>query len=142
MLKFKGQGFKSLSREVLFCICFIFALGSSGHAQSGVAGAESSGEADAEFKLAVSSQTKMFTPNNDGINDEINLIFTGNVEIITDAEIFDITGKRIGTMTQKSDSWFVWDGKNDDGRTVLPGLYIYQVKSGDKVCNGIIVVAR
>lgn len=112
------------------------------YTQSRAARAPNSAETGTEFKLAVSTQAKMFTPNGDGKNDEINLIFTGNVGAITDAEIFDITGKRIGTMIQKSDLWFVWNGKNDDGRTVLPGLYIYQVKNGDKVFNGIVVVAR
>jgi len=95
-----------------------------------------------KLKLASSFPTKIFTPNNDGINDEINLTFTGVTEDLTDAEIFDITGKKIADMTQNDYTWFSWDGKNSDGKTVLPGIYIYQVKSGKNVCNGTVVVAR
>lgn len=95
-----------------------------------------------KLKLASSFPTKIFTPNNDGINDEINLTFTGVTEDITDAEIFDITGKKIAALKQNDYTWFSWDGKNSDGKTVLPGIYIYQVKSGKSVCNGTIVVAR
>ncbi|MBI5574671.1 MAG: gliding motility-associated C-terminal domain-containing protein [Elusimicrobia bacterium] len=95
-----------------------------------------------KLKLASSFPTKIFTPNDDGINDEINLTFTGVTEDLTDAEIFDITGKKIADMTQNDYSWFSWDGKNSDGKMVLPGVYIYQVKSGKNICNGTVVVAR
>jgi len=95
-----------------------------------------------KLKLASSFPTKIFTPNNDGINDEINLTFTGITEDITDAEIFDVTGKKIADMKKGDYSRFSWDGKNSDGKTVLPGVYIYQVKSGKNVCNGTVVVAR
>lgn len=95
-----------------------------------------------KLKLASSFPTKIFTPNGDGINDEINLTFTGVTEDLTDAEVFDITGKKIADMTQNDYSWFSWDGKNNDGKTVLPGIYIYQVKSGKNICNGTVVVAR
>ena len=95
-----------------------------------------------KLKLASSFPTKIFTPNNDGINDEINLTFTAVTEDLTDAEIFDITGKKIADMTQNDYTWFSWDGKNSDGKTVQPGVYIYQVKSGKNICNGTVVVAR
>ena len=98
--------------------------------------------ASTKLKLVSSFPTKIFTPNNDGINDEINLTFTGVTEDLTDAEIFDITGKKIADMKKNDYSRFSWDGKNADGKTVLPGIYIYQVKSGKNICNGTVVVAR
>ena len=35
-----------------------------------------------------------------------------------------------------------WDGKDDSGKNVPPGAYIYQAKTDDYKRNGIITVAR
>ncbi|MDD5687380.1 MAG: gliding motility-associated C-terminal domain-containing protein [Elusimicrobia bacterium] len=94
------------------------------------------------LKLAYSFPTKIFTPNNDGINDEINLTFTGMSEEDVIAEVYDFTGRKISEMTRKDFSWFVWDGKDFNGKVVLPGIYIYQVRNGKNICNGTVVVAR
>ncbi|MEW6555736.1 MAG: gliding motility-associated C-terminal domain-containing protein [Elusimicrobiota bacterium] len=95
-----------------------------------------------KLKLISAFPKKIFTPNNDGINDEINLIFTGITEENVEGEVFDITGKKVAILTKKDFSWFAWDGKKSDGKIVLPGVYIYQIKNGKNVCNGTIVVAR
>ena len=95
-----------------------------------------------KLKLVSSFPTKIFTPNGDGINDEINLTFSGITEESINAQIFDMSGKKVSDMTQRDFSWFLWDGKDSDGKVVLPGIYIYQVKNGKYTANGTVVVAR
>ena len=95
-----------------------------------------------KLKLISAFPSKIFTPNNDGINDEMNLIFAGISDESIDAEIFDMSGRKVADMTQKDFSWFIWDGKDAAGKVVLPGVYIYQLKNGKYVLNGTIIVAR
>jgi len=72
----------------------------------------------------------------------MNLTFAGISDESIDAEIFDMSGRKVADMTQKDFSWFIWDGKDAAGKVVLPGVYIYQLKNGKYVLNGTIIVAR
>ncbi|MGA2091675.1 MAG: hypothetical protein ABSH12_09490, partial [Endomicrobiales bacterium] len=64
-----------------------------------------------------------------GLNDEIN--------------IYDITGRTIRTF-QQMQGIVEWDGKDQDGRIVASGIYIYQIKINgqNKPISGTIVVAK
>ena len=75
-----------------------------------------------------------FTPNGDGYNDQIAIAY--NVLALTKAgkvaiQVFDLSGrlvKKIHDETQNSGRYFFnWDGKNDQGETVLPGIYLLQI---------------
>ncbi|MBM3235672.1 hypothetical protein FJZ31_05180 [Candidatus Poribacteria bacterium] len=93
-----------------------------------------------------------FSPDGNGIADTTWLILNlqeqlleTNPQIIV--EIFDLTGKLISTLIDrdpvKSSSIRVqWDGKDKTGRIVDIGPYIYQIKLGSQVKNGVIVVAK
>jgi hypothetical protein len=35
-----------------------------------------------------------------------------------------------------------WDGKNENGRAVMPGVYLFSVTSGSAVQRGKVIVAR
>ncbi|MDI6756505.1 MAG: gliding motility-associated C-terminal domain-containing protein [Endomicrobiia bacterium] len=85
---------------------------------------------------------KVVTPNADGANDELNMTFENPLSEKAEGDIFDITGFRVGRMTSKTDSWSAWDGKDEGGRAVPAGIYIYQLKVGSAVKNGTVVVAR
>lgn len=85
---------------------------------------------------------KVVTPNADGVNDELNMTFENPLSEKAEGDIFDITGFRVGRMTSKTDSWSAWDGKDDGGRSVPAGIYVYQLKVGSAVKNGTVVVAR
>ena len=79
-----------------------------------------------------------FTPNGDGRNDEtfFSFIVTNLVkERPLRLEIFDLTGRKVRTLldTRSSARAFVeqdalrWDGRDDNGRLLPPGLYLFQI---------------
>ena len=99
-------------------------------------------------KLIVNSKVapNPFTPNGDGINDETKITFflgniaepktligkeTRNLQI----KVYDLTGRfiknLINEMTASSafvaENSVVWDGRDESGSLVRPGVYIYQI---------------
>lgn len=80
---------------------------------------------------------KIITPASlDGYNDFAVFGAIGADDVVN---IFDVNGRRIRQL--KNDNT-LWDGKDDNGRTVESGLYVYQIKVGGKIINGTIVVAK
>jgi len=75
-----------------------------------------------------------FTPNGDGINDEARIAYS-LLKLTEDApvkvSIYDIRGQRIRELhsgTQTSGRYTqVWDGLDDQGALVSPGLYLYRI---------------
>ncbi len=94
-----------------------------------------------EFKI-LNAWPKVFTPNGDGINDEFNVTFENPFSESVTGEIFDLSGYKVAEMEKKSDLWVVWNGKEQSGGALPTGVYIYQLKVGDKIKNGTVVVAR
>jgi hypothetical protein len=86
-----------------------------------------------------SVQPNPFTPNNDGYNDYAEFLYTEAPPGMVIISIFDVSGRKI---TEIRNSRF-WYGKDDKGKDVKPGAYIYIVKDGEKVVSkGVIAVAR
>jgi len=87
---------------------------------------------------------KIFTPNQDGINDEIKFNFINNTGEQVSGEIYDLSGAFVKKMEIKSDQgdYLVWDGKTESGSYSHKGIYIYQIKVGNKVYTGTIILAR
>jgi len=108
---------------------------------------------------------KVFTPNNDGTNDFTVIEFT-LLKIPADIKIlvYDTKGSLVTKIfDEKLDSGFYyvkdklnaanqartmpgyWDGKDEDGDLVSPGVYLYQViadtDDGEKIESGTVVVA-
>jgi hypothetical protein len=80
---------------------------------------------------------KIITPASiDGFND---FAVFGAIGINDTVNIFDVNGRRIRQL--KNDNT-IWDGKDDNGKVVESGLYIYQIKLTEKIINGTIVVAK
>lgn len=101
-----------------------------------------------------------FTPNGDGKNDATVVDFSiANVEVPKGLSvcIFDLAGRKVKTIASLSTATqpffgdprhggkgFLWDGKNDSGKLVLPGLYILQVSydidnGGSSVAKPVVV---
>lgn len=75
-----------------------------------------------------------FTPNGDGINDEA--VFDFGLFLVTDqvaveVVIYDLAGqtvRRVGPIAAGAGVQQIsWDGRDDAGRPVLPGLYLYRL---------------
>ncbi|MFH1353304.1 MAG: hypothetical protein ABIH68_07015, partial [bacterium] len=87
---------------------------------------------------------KVFTPNGDHHNDICGFTYDGTGDYALSGEIFDLRGRKIADM--KAGNWtedsLIWDGKDNSGNFVKPGVYIWQIKGGGKVDNGTVVVAK
>jgi len=80
-----------------------------------------------------------FTPNGDGFNDRVEFRFPETLSGEAVILIFDVNGRKLRDIR---DSRF-WYGRDDAGRELQPGAYIYIVKSGTRViAKGIISLAR
>ena len=76
-----------------------------------------------------------FTPNGDGVNDELNVMFDVQ-RLLTPKpvrlEIFDLTGQRVRRIERNLSSGGYsqqWDGRDDAGTTVPPGLYMLRIST-------------
>ena len=77
---------------------------------------------------------EVLTPNGDGINDEGRIVYdlvetTGGVPV--EVEILDLLGRKVRGIYRGLDGIGhyerTWDGRNGEGKTVPPGIYIWRV---------------
>jgi gliding motility-associated-like protein len=73
----------------------------------------------------------VFTPNNDGINDQF--IISSNGITRFSIEIFNRWGNRV--FQRSNMEQIVWDGFNPEGTLVKPGVYFYVISVDDSVVN-------
>jgi len=83
-------------------------------------------------EIIVSS--KFITPNEDGINDQIEVYF--NILQITESapvtfEIFDLSGRAVYTVFERDlgigPANFTWNGREDYGNVLSPGIYVWSL---------------
>ncbi|OGS20073.1 MAG: hypothetical protein A2252_08575 [Elusimicrobia bacterium RIFOXYA2_FULL_39_19] len=96
---------------------------------------------DTEFKFK-EAVPNPFTPNGDGINDKVvfNVNNPNNEEI--EIKIFELKGFLIRTLIFAYSETPLWDGTNNEGRLAEGGIYIFQLKAGNKIIKGTIVLAK
>jgi hypothetical protein len=83
------------------------------------------------------------TPNNDGYNDVVHFVIpeTGSGGIV--CRIFNISGNKVREINQQSGIDLYWNGFNESGEPVIPGVYIYQIsENGIQLASGSISVIR
>jgi len=88
-----------------------------------------------------------FTPNNDQVNDVVNFHFPQLGFEHARIQIFNLHGKHIRTIDVPKGSMAVkysrWDGTDEDGNPLPPGLYVYIITvRGELVCEGTVTLAR
>lgn len=113
--------------------------------------------------ISVKATPNPFTPNNDGINDQTNIeFFLGNVaeprasigNQLRDLtiKIYDLTGRVIrdlynsktGAFAFIADNGITWDGRDNNGKIVRPGLYLFQIvvntdNGGENITKTVVV---
>ncbi len=94
-----------------------------------------------EGELVVRSNP--FTPNDDGINDNVTFNFEKLGVIDPILRLFDVSGRVINTIRERSGYEFIWDGRDHYGNPAQPGVYLYLLQDHDKsIANGYVVLAR
>jgi len=84
-----------------------------------------------------------FTPNNDGFNDQVEFDYAGLGLRNPSLQIFDANGISIWSSNGAAAGRFTWNGRNNNGREVIPGVYLYTLRDqGNNVASGYVVVAR
>ena len=73
-----------------------------------------------------------FTPNADGVNDQLQIRFSlGNLNANREVrvEIFDLSGRRVWHKTQMGfgEQSVVWEGWDEAEKVVPPGLYLCKI---------------
>jgi hypothetical protein len=58
------------------------------------------------------------------------------------AAIFDLGGRRVALLRSRPGLGLAWDGTDESGRAVPPGIYLYRVDFGKGGQDGKIVVVR
>jgi hypothetical protein len=102
-----------------------------------------------EPKITCNLYPNPISINEDGINDvavfEYPEMFSGAAQLM----IFDIRNQLIyqsviGPVSDFGDvSNRIWDGRDSDGQSVRPGLYLYIIqRNGETICNGTVAVSR
>ncbi len=86
---------------------------------------------------------RIFTPNNDGLNDEVQFQYDNpNTKGIV-CRIFDIRGALVRQLDiGQTETSFTWDGKDEKGKVAPSGVYIYQLEGEGKVINGTVILAK
>ena len=86
---------------------------------------------------------RVITPNGDGVNDRAFFFFE-TTDAAANGKIYDLNSAFITSLKPGpvQDASLVWDGKDDRGRVVPMGVYLYKVTVGNESVTGTIVVAR
>jgi len=90
--------------------------------------------------IGCSPKKRIITPNNDGVNDYIE--FQYKVGSFIEGKIFDLYGRKITLLKRKDTNILYFDGKDESGNLLPPGVYIYNInsKSDNKNFSGTIVI--
>lgn len=115
---------------------------------------DTSTKTEVEDEPKISTETKKveidiipgrtFTPNGDGINDSIFLDVHVKTDAVKESKIYDIHAAVVADFkksVKNSDIiTFEWDGKDQSGRDVPSGVYMYQVILNGSVLRGSIFI--
>lgn len=87
--------------------------------------------------------TKVITPNGDGKNDLMIMLFDNPKGASVSGKIYDLRGAFVSAMAAgpNGPNSLQWDGMMG-GKPVTSGVYVYQVEGDGKLFNGTCVVAR
>ncbi len=74
--------------------------------------------------IKVSVANNIFSPNGDGLKDQVEIWFKSNEQVNWKGSVIDVNGEElISTGSSITTSLIVWDGKNNNGEDVPDGNY-------------------
>jgi hypothetical protein len=84
------------------------------------------------------------TPNGDGHNDNVVLVFSNPRFSAVSGTIYDSRGRFVANMSPGADvtTQLVWNGRSSGGEAVRSGVYIYSISCEGTVQRGVLVVIR
>ncbi len=92
------------------------------------------GRLRSELILDLSVSNPAFSPNGDGINDQLQIsyiLLRALREVDTDLSLRDLSGRVVRRLqsggTVNGPQELRWDGRDDSGRAVAPGLYLLRL---------------
>ncbi|MBN2739189.1 MAG: OmpA family protein [Spirochaetales bacterium] len=79
----------------------------------------------------------VFSPNNDGNKDVLEIDQNGSSEDLWTAVVSDVNGNVVKTQSwsDSAPQKYAWDGTNDEGIMVVDGVYSYSISSTDRAGN-------
>ena len=82
---------------------------------------------------ALTVEPPVITPNGDGLNDQGEIRFSiANVNLARqiDLRVYDLGGRIVWQESRMSfgDQVFFWDGRDNNGNLVAPGIYLCRVE--------------
>jgi len=95
------------------------------------------GEMSSEILSRVEISPNPFTPNGDGVNDVLEIGFEltkVNAAVDVSVEMLRLDGGLVRTLRERlshpgGEHRFVWDGMDDDGEKVAPGIYVCRIRA-------------
>ncbi len=87
---------------------------------------------------------RIISPNSDGWNDKVVFEFDNPSAAAMSGKIYDLSNAFVAELVPglTPDSTLVWDGKDEGGKTVPGGIYLYQIDQDGTPASGSVVVAR
>ena len=96
-----------------------------------------------ELSETVSVLPNPFTPNDDGYNDYVAFKYPGMDTRKPVVRIFNLRGRKVNELNQFSGNEYHWDGKDENGKILEPGVYLYILEvENKKITSGTITLIR
>lgn len=93
------------------------------------------------FQL-VSISNRILTPNGDGRNDLITFVFDNPADLAVSGTVYTVRGALIASMTPGPlPNTLTWNGRAN-GALVPIGVYVYSLRTEQRIMTGTLVVIR
>jgi flagellar hook assembly protein FlgD len=84
---------------------------------------------------------KVMTPNDASQNNCLYIFYDAPTGSNVENAIYDLRGARVKTL-ESNRLPMVWDGRDDNGRVVPIGIYVYRLATGGQALTGTVVIVR
>jgi gliding motility-associated-like protein len=84
-----------------------------------------------------------FTPNDDGYNDYVTFKYPEMDSRKPVVRIFNLRGRKVNELGQFTGNEFRWNGKDEDGMMLDPGVYLYILEvDNNRIASGTITLIK